>query len=234
MFIGGSTIVINPNIHEMEREGASNSQELDPQRSGENEEDQAVPPWMRVLLGRTPDSPEAMKLQEQLDAATKMNEMHSAKKAENLDTTGERATKHERELLLQREDETLGLELNKKGVTPGYGGVHPEYEIETARMAVLIQKAYVAGQTALIQGDFQATQRFFLTCHHASCIIAGDSYRHREKALISEQYKAVLSKDNNIFAVFGRESKEKIKESNKILKIITPTSETTPAVQITP
>ncbi|KAA6361518.1 MAG: hypothetical protein EZS28_042954, partial [Streblomastix strix] len=189
---------------------------------------------MRVLLGRPPDSPEAARLQEQLDAATKMYEVYYAKKAENLDPTGERATKHERELLLQREDETLGLELNKKGVTPGSWGADPENEIETARMAVLIQRACVAGSTALIQGDLQATQMFFLTCHHAVRIIAGDSQQRRETAIVSEQYKAVLGKDNNIFAVLGRESKEKIKESNKILKIITPTSETTPAAHITP
>ncbi|KAA6377264.1 MAG: hypothetical protein EZS28_027212 [Streblomastix strix] len=97
-------------------------------------------------------------------------------------------------------------------------------------MAVLIQRACVAGSTALIQGDIQATQRFFLTCHHAARIIEGDSQQRRETAIVSEQSKAVLGKDNNIFAVLGRESKKKIKESNKILKIITPTSETTPAI----
>ncbi|KAA6386634.1 MAG: hypothetical protein EZS28_017838 [Streblomastix strix] len=209
MFRGGQTTAISPNIHEKERDGAPNSQELDPPRSGGYEEDQAVPPWMRVLLGRPPDSPEAVTLQEQLYAATKMYEVYYAKKAENLDPASERATKHERELLLKRENETLGLELNKKGVTPGSGGADPEDEIETARMAVLIQRACVAGSTALIQGDFQATQRFFLTCHHAARIIAGDFQQRRETAIISEQYKAVLGKNNNIFAVLGRESKEK-------------------------
>ncbi|KAA6378413.1 MAG: hypothetical protein EZS28_026056, partial [Streblomastix strix] len=50
---------------------------------------------MRVLLGRPPNSPEAMRLQIQIDAATKMYEVYYAKKAENLDLTGERAAKCE-------------------------------------------------------------------------------------------------------------------------------------------
>ncbi|KAA6401493.1 MAG: hypothetical protein EZS28_002976 [Streblomastix strix] len=99
-----------------------------------------------------------------------MYEVYYAKKAENLDLTGERATKHVKELILQRDDETLGLEFKKNGVTPGSGGADPEDEIETARMAVLIQRACVAGSTALNQGDFQATQRRFLTVkRNSSC-----------------------------------------------------------------
>ncbi|KAA6312216.1 MAG: hypothetical protein EZS28_055966, partial [Streblomastix strix] len=88
---------------------------------------------MRVLLGRPLDSPEAVRLQEQHDFATKIYEMYYTKKAENLDSTGEQATKHERELLLQRDDEMLEHELNKKGVIPGSGGIDPEDRIETEK-----------------------------------------------------------------------------------------------------
>ncbi|KAA6389421.1 MAG: hypothetical protein EZS28_015050 [Streblomastix strix] len=106
MFRGGSITVNGLNINDKEHDGAPNKQEQDPPRGGGNEEDQAVPIWMRVLIGRPSDSPEAA-----------------------------------RELLLQREDETLRLELNKKGETPGSEEADLENEIETARMAFLIQRA---------------------------------------------------------------------------------------------
>ncbi|KAA6399379.1 MAG: hypothetical protein EZS28_005099 [Streblomastix strix] len=151
MFRGSSTTVNGLNINDKEHDGVPNIQEQDPPRGEVNEQDQAVPPCMRDLLGRPPDSPEAMRLQAQLDTATKMYEVYYAKKVENLNRTGERAIKHEKEFLLQRVDETLGLEFKKNGVIPGSGGADPENEIDTARMAVLIQRACIAGSKALVK-----------------------------------------------------------------------------------
>jgi hypothetical protein len=51
----------------------------------------------------------------------------------------------------------LGLELNKEGIKPKSTENDPEEEIETAELAVLIQRACEAGSASVIQGDFAAT-----------------------------------------------------------------------------
>ncbi|KAA6389146.1 MAG: hypothetical protein EZS28_015327, partial [Streblomastix strix] len=108
---------------EKERPGSS-------QRTG-NDTD-PITPFMRALLGRPPDSLAAQRLQQQLDAITQMYEQYNKKKTADLDPTGERASKHERELLLQREDEMLGLELNKFGAHPSTGEGDANVEVETS------------------------------------------------------------------------------------------------------
>ncbi|KAA6401494.1 MAG: hypothetical protein EZS28_002977 [Streblomastix strix] len=61
MFRSDLSTVNGLNIHDKERDGAPNTQEQDPPRGGENEEYQVIPPWMRDLIDRTPDSPESMR-----------------------------------------------------------------------------------------------------------------------------------------------------------------------------
>ncbi|KAA6364924.1 MAG: hypothetical protein EZS28_039549, partial [Streblomastix strix] len=76
---------------------------------------------MRILMGRPPNSPQAIVLQQQLDVNTIMYETYYHKSAEKLDPTGERATKQEVEALLARQQDMLGLELNEQGVKPSTG-----------------------------------------------------------------------------------------------------------------
>ncbi|KAA6372319.1 MAG: hypothetical protein EZS28_032154 [Streblomastix strix] len=75
-----------------------------------------------LYQGSPHDSHEATRLQEKLDAITKMHVVYQAKKPENLDLICEQVAKHERELLLRQENETLGFELNKKGITSESAG----------------------------------------------------------------------------------------------------------------
>ncbi|KAA6370584.1 MAG: hypothetical protein EZS28_033889 [Streblomastix strix] len=151
---------------------------------------------------------------------TIMYETYYHKSAEKLDPTGERATKQEVEALLARQQDMLGLELNEQGVKPSTGSGDPEEEIETAQLAVLIQRACVAGSAALTQGDFPATQRFFLTCHHAARFIAGEAQRRREIALVGKEYQAILGKNGDSFSVLSKESKDKMKQLPQIVKFM--------------
>ncbi|KAA6373545.1 MAG: hypothetical protein EZS28_030928 [Streblomastix strix] len=110
------------------------------------------------------------------------------RQASDLNPSTERASKRERELLFQREEEIFGLELNKEGVYPSIIGDEAEDDVETAQLAVLIQRACVAASTALIQGDFPATQIFILTCHHVARVIAGDASLRRYVKLAADIY----------------------------------------------
>jgi hypothetical protein len=57
---------------------------------------------MNVLIGRPPNTPEQIRLHQQLEANTKMYETYYGKSAANLNPTGERATRHEIDILLAR------------------------------------------------------------------------------------------------------------------------------------
>ncbi|KAA6372721.1 MAG: hypothetical protein EZS28_031752, partial [Streblomastix strix] len=150
--------------------------------------------WLNVLMGRPRDTPIAIRAQQQHDVTTKLFEHYYGRKAADLNPTSERASKRERELLFQREEEMLGLELNKEGVYSSTGDGDAEDDVETAQLAVLIQRACVAASTALIQGDFPATQRFILTCHHVARVIAGDASQRRDVKLVADEFKPLIGK----------------------------------------
>ncbi|KAA6380574.1 MAG: hypothetical protein EZS28_023900 [Streblomastix strix] len=209
---------------ENERPGSS-------QRTG-NDTD-PIPLFMRALLGRPSNYPAAHRLQQQLDTNNQMYEQYYKKKATDLNPTGERATKHERELLLQRKDEILGLELNKFGVHPSTVESDANVEVETSQLAVLIQRACVASSAAMIQEDPIAVQRFFLTIHHAAGIIAGDAQQRRELAIVNEQLKEALGKSGDAYCVLGKLSKDRIKEQVQINKVIQTPAIQTPVNQLT-
>ncbi|KAA6359283.1 MAG: hypothetical protein EZS28_045190 [Streblomastix strix] len=192
-----------------------------------------IPPFMRALLGRPPNSHAAQRLQQQLDANTQRYDQYYKKKAADLDPTEEVATQHERELLPQREDEMLGLELNKFGVHPSTGEGDANVEVETSQFAVLIRRARVDGSAAMIQEDAVAMQRFFLTIHHAARIIAGDVQQRRELALVNEQFKEALGKGGGADSVLGKLSKDRIKGQVQINKVIQPPDTQTPVNQLT-
>ncbi|KAA6359678.1 MAG: hypothetical protein EZS28_044796, partial [Streblomastix strix] len=132
-----------------------------------------------------------------------------------------------------REDEMLGLELNKFGAHPSTGEGDANVEVETSQFAVLIQRACVAGSAAMIQEDPVAVQRFFLTIHHAARIIAGDAQQRRELALVNEQFKEALGKGGDAYSVLGKLSKDRIKEQVQINKVIQPPATQTPVNQLT-
>ncbi|KAA6403731.1 MAG: hypothetical protein EZS28_000750 [Streblomastix strix] len=186
-----------------EKERLSSSQRV------ENDLD-PIPAFMRSLLCRPTKSPAAQRLQQQLDANTQMYKQYYKRKAAYFDHTGERATKLERELLPQREDEMLGLELNKLVMNPSISYGYTNTEVETSQFAVQIQRACVAGSAAMIQEDPIAVQRFFLTIHHAARIIACDAQQRRELALVNEQFKEALGKGGDAYSVLGKLSKERI------------------------
>ncbi|KAA6361942.1 MAG: hypothetical protein EZS28_042531, partial [Streblomastix strix] len=94
-----------------------------------------LPDWLNVLMGRPRDTPIAIRAQQQRDATTMLFEHYYGRKAADLNPTSERASKRERELLFQREEEMLGLELNKEGVYPSTGDGDAEDDVETAQLA---------------------------------------------------------------------------------------------------
>ncbi|KAA6356351.1 MAG: hypothetical protein EZS28_048122, partial [Streblomastix strix] len=111
-------------------------------------------------------------------------------------------------------------EFKHVGVKPSTGVGDALEKIETAQLAVLIQRACEAGSAALIQGDFVATQRFFLTCHHAARMVAGEVQRRREMTLVGKKFKGLLAKEGDAFSVLSKESKEKLKELPQIVKFM--------------
>ncbi|KAA6369840.1 MAG: hypothetical protein EZS28_034635 [Streblomastix strix] len=134
--------------HEKEHDVVGTGKRPAPDEQHKEQTINAVPPWMRILITRPPNSPQAIRRKTSPYRRTRM--------------------KQEVEAILARQQDIVGLELNEQGVKPSTGSGDPEEEIETAQLAVLIQRACVAGSAALIQGDFPATQRFFLTCYHAA------------------------------------------------------------------
>ncbi|KAA6357152.1 MAG: hypothetical protein EZS28_047321 [Streblomastix strix] len=177
-------------------------------------------------MGRPRDTPNAIRAQQQRDATTKLFEHYYGRKASDLNPTNERATKRERELLFQREEEMLGLELNKEGVYPSTGDDDAEDDVETAQLAVLIQRACVAASTALIQGNFPATQRFILTCHHVARVIAGDASQRRDVKLVADEFKPLIGKKGSVLNALSKQSKDQIKELNTSIKLIASKSPT--------
>ncbi|KAA6372616.1 MAG: hypothetical protein EZS28_031857, partial [Streblomastix strix] len=186
----------------------------------------ALPDWLNVLMGRPRDTPNAIRAQQQRDATTKLFEHYYGRKASDLNPTNERAIKRERELLFQQEEEMLGLELNKEGVCPSTGEDDAEYDVETAQLAVLIQRACVAASTALIKGDFPATQRFILTCHHVVRMIAGDASQRRDVKLVADEFKPLIGKKGSVQNALSKQSKDRIKELNTSIKLIASKSPT--------
>ncbi|KAA6403578.1 MAG: hypothetical protein EZS28_000890 [Streblomastix strix] len=183
--------------HEKERGNNEISQERMTDELCDANVENAVSPWMHSLLGKQSNSKQVRALKQQLEAQTMINETDYRKNAEQLDPTGERATEQKVNALLARQKEIIGLELNRVGVKQSMGVDDTSEEIETAQLAVLIQFACVSGSAALIQGDFVAIQRFFLTCHHAARMITGEAQRRREMTLVGKEFKGLLAKDGD-------------------------------------
>ncbi|KAA6393461.1 MAG: hypothetical protein EZS28_011007 [Streblomastix strix] len=177
-----------------------------------------IPPFMRAVLVMTPSSPATQRQQQQLDVNTQMHQQYYKKNVADLDLIGETATKHQRQLLLQREDEKLCLELNKFGAIPSTGEGNANIQVETSQSAFQIQRACVAGSAAMIYEDSFAVQRIFLTNHHAARILAGDTQKIRELVLVKNLFKVAFYKNGDSYRVLGKLSKDWVKEQMQINK----------------
>ncbi|KAA6381588.1 MAG: hypothetical protein EZS28_022886 [Streblomastix strix] len=171
-----------------------------------------LPDWLNVLMGRPRDIPNAIRTYQKRDATTKLFEHYFGRKASDLNPMSERASKHEREQLFQQEEEMLGLVLNKEGVYTCTSDGDAEDDIKTAQLAVLIQRTCVAASTALIQGDFPATQRFILTCHHDARVFAGDASQRRDVKIVADEFKTLIGKKDSVLNAQSKQFKNQIKE----------------------
>ncbi|KAA6402469.1 MAG: hypothetical protein EZS28_002003 [Streblomastix strix] len=160
----------------------------------------ALPDWLNILMGRPRDTSNAIRALQQHEATTKLFEHCQRRKAFDLNPTSERASKRKRELLT--------------------GDGDAEDDVETALLAVLIQRACVAASTALIQVDFPATQRFILTCHHVARVIAGDASQRRDMKLVTDEFKLLIGKKGSVLNASSKQSKDQIKELNTSIKLI--------------
>ncbi|KAA6376933.1 MAG: hypothetical protein EZS28_027541 [Streblomastix strix] len=180
----------------------------------------ALPDWLNVLMGRPREIPNAIRAQQQRDTTTKLFEHNYGRKTSDLNPSYERATKRQMVLLFQREEEMLGLELNKEGAYPSTGEDDAEDDVETAQLAFLIQRACLAASTALIQGDFSAIKRFILTCHIVARVITGEASQRRDVKLVANEFKPLIGKKGSVLSAFSKQSKDQIKELNTSIKLI--------------
>ncbi|KAA6309205.1 MAG: hypothetical protein EZS28_056559, partial [Streblomastix strix] len=134
--------------------------------------------------------------------------------------TSESANKLERERLLERDEDILGLELSEKEGICGAGKADLEVEVETQRFAILAQHACVAAEIALIFGDIRESTLQILTVHNITRIVADDTQQKREVALVADQFKDVQGKNASVYKVLGEQSKQAIRESTIIAKIL--------------
>ncbi|KAA6386607.1 MAG: hypothetical protein EZS28_017863 [Streblomastix strix] len=165
-------------------------------------------------------SPQDKIIKERLAIATKIMEQYYGKKASELDPTGERATKRQKQRLEEMEDDCMGIEINKASAKEKGGPLDPEFETEQCRLAVSAQRASAAALHAMALEDYKSATMWTLHAHHIARIIAGENQARRETALASEQFKGILSSEISALDVFGDESKRKIKDIAKTQKIL--------------
>ncbi|KAA6398517.1 MAG: hypothetical protein EZS28_005955 [Streblomastix strix] len=97
--------------------------ELPPQQQINDEN--AILPFMQDLLNKTARTPEERRYQQQVASAQKLIEQYYDEPAAKLDPTGERASKRTRQQLEDQNDQTIGLEDNKKSAKEKTGGQGP-------------------------------------------------------------------------------------------------------------
>ncbi|KAA6371499.1 MAG: hypothetical protein EZS28_032973, partial [Streblomastix strix] len=85
---------------------------------------------LKQLADQGITSPQDKVIKDCLTVATKIMEQYYGKKASELDPTGERATKRQKQCLEEMEDECLSLEINKRSSNEKGGALDPEFEIE--------------------------------------------------------------------------------------------------------
>ncbi|KAA6367255.1 MAG: hypothetical protein EZS28_037218 [Streblomastix strix] len=186
----------------------------------------ALPNWLNFLLSRLRDAPNAIRAQQQHDATTKLFEHHYGRKASDSNIANERAIKKEQELLFQREEEMLGLELNKKGVSPSIGDDYAKDYVETALLTVLILRTCVAASIELIRNGFPITQRFIFTCHHVAGVIVGVGSQRRDVKLVADEFKPLIGTNSSALNMLTKMSKDQIKELYTSIKLIASKSPT--------
>ncbi|KAA6331767.1 MAG: hypothetical protein EZS28_053352, partial [Streblomastix strix] len=177
-------------------------------------------PFMQDLLVQTARTPEEKRRAEQLASAVKLVEQYYSTKAEDYDPTSERATQRVREALLDRVDMTLSLEFNKKNAVDHSGANDPEYEADVCKFSVAAEQASFAAISSLAIGDSKSATMWMLTNHHLCRVIAGDAQQRREMELLPPELRGILGKEAGSVAVLGSQSKKKLAENAKTIKLI--------------
>ncbi|KAA6371749.1 MAG: hypothetical protein EZS28_032725, partial [Streblomastix strix] len=137
---------------------------------------------LKQLADQGITSPQDKVIKDRLAVATKIMEQYYGKKASELDPTGERATKHQKQQLEEMEDDCLSLEINKRSSKEKSGALDPEFETQQCRLAVSAQRASATALHAMALEDYKSSTMWTLHANHIARIIAGENQARLETA----------------------------------------------------
>ncbi|KAA6394319.1 MAG: hypothetical protein EZS28_010155 [Streblomastix strix] len=135
-------------------------------------------------------SPQVKVIKNRITVATKIMEQYYGKKASELDPTGERATKRQKQRLEEMVDDFSA------------------------------QRASATALHAMPLEDYKSATMWTLHAYRIARIIAGKNQSRRESALKFEQFKGILSAEISALDVLSDEPKKKIKDNAKTQKIL--------------
>ncbi|KAA6386960.1 MAG: hypothetical protein EZS28_017513 [Streblomastix strix] len=165
-------------------------------------------------------SPQDKVVKERLAVATKIMEKYYGKKVDELDSTGERDTKHQRQRLEEIEDDCLGLEINKKSAKEKADHLDLEFEVDQCKLAISAQRASAAALHSTALEDYKSATMWTLQAHHIARIIVSNIQPRREAALADGKYKDLLSSKSSAFEAFKENSRKKIIDFAKTQKLL--------------
>ncbi|KAA6393548.1 MAG: hypothetical protein EZS28_010924 [Streblomastix strix] len=180
----------------------------------------AVLQFMKNLLNQTAHTPEEQQHQQQIASAQLHIEQYYDEKVADYDLTGKRPTKYELEALEDRIQATLGFEISKKGTVEKAGDLDLEFEAEGCKLAVDCQRTSAATIASLATNDAESATEWILISHHLARVIAGKAQQRWEQALAPPMFRGLLGPDVSTSDVFGKTSKQKLKEQAKTTKLI--------------
>ncbi|KAA6388105.1 MAG: hypothetical protein EZS28_016363 [Streblomastix strix] len=155
----------------------------------------AVLQFMKNLLNQTAHIPKEQLHQQQISSAQLLFKQYYDEKVADYDPTGKHPIKYELEAMEDRIQASLGLEINKR-------------------------EASAAAIASLTTNDAESAAEWILSLHHLARIIAVKAQQRREQAMALLMFRGLLSPDVSASDVFGKKSKEKLKEQIKPAKLI--------------
>ncbi|KAA6380164.1 MAG: hypothetical protein EZS28_024308 [Streblomastix strix] len=127
---------------------------------------------LKQLADQGITSPQDKITKDRLAIATKIMEQYYGKKESELDPTGERGTKRQKQRLEEMDDDCLSLEINNRSSKEKGGALDPKFETEQCRLAVSSQRASATALHAMALEDYKSATMWTLHAHRIARIIA--------------------------------------------------------------